>query len=195
MAFRSKEVNQHWHKLLEVLKKKLVTLLLISRQKKPRHLLQVKLQWLTSSLMDKQSVLIHQDSWLQKPSSTQASSKREMKPQVCTLCHLDLFKNVILIFVKIFIQTLSSLEEPLYIKVSQIDLRKKLMLYAQNLEWSKLLQVQIDTTLSGLVVPLFPLSPPSKPNGSPRKNSKKMVLKSSIENAYDHYLNRDSNPT
>jgi len=140
----------------------------------------------TSSLMVKQSMSTDQDSWLQKLFSTQVSSKREMKPLECTPWPSQLSKNVILILEKIFIKTSSSPEEPPFIVVFQIDLRRSSMLCAHNKTWSKLLQVQIDTTPSGLVVPLFHLSQPSRPNGSPRKNMKKVVLKSCIENACEN---------
>jgi hypothetical protein len=69
--------------------------------------------------------------------------------------------------------------------VSQIESRKKSMLFAQNKVLLKSLPLPTDTTQSGPVVPLFHLSPPSKLNGLPRMSTKKMVLRSSIENVYE----------
>jgi len=130
-------------------------------------------------------ISILQDSWLQKLFSTQASLRREMKPQVCTPWLLQPLMNAIWMLEKNSIRTSFSLEELLYIQVSQIESRKKSMLFAQNKVLLKSLPLPTDTTQSGPVVPLFHLSPPSKLNGSPRMSTKKMVLRSSIENVYE----------
>jgi len=142
--------------------------------------------------MVKPLMLMLLDSWHQRLFSTQVLSRREMKLQVCTLCASVLHKNVILILEKISTVTSFFLEVPLFTRVFQIDLRKNSMPCAHNKTWLRLLLVQIDTTLSGLVVPLFLLSLLSRLNGLPRMSLKRMVLKSFIENAYDQLADLNS---
>jgi len=67
--------------------------------------------------------------------------------------------------------------------VSQIDLKKNLMLFAHNKVWLRSLPPKIDTTPSGPVVPLFLPSLPSRVNGSPRRSMRRMVPRSSTESA------------
>jgi len=177
--------NQLGAKLLEKLKKIYATSLLTLLPIKLRLLKVLKSKKIMSFLMVKLLMSTCQDSWPQRLFSIQVSSRREMKLQVCTLWLLVLLKNVILILEKTFMQTSFFLEELLFTQASQIDLRKNSMPCVHNKTWSKSLPLPIDTTQYGLVVPLFHPSQPSKPNGSPRMNTKKTVLKSSIENVYE----------
>ena len=141
-----------------------------------------------SFLMVKILISMLQDSVLQKLFSTQASLRREMKPQVWSPWLKQPLMNVIWILEKISIRTSFSPEELLYMRVSQTELSKISMLFAQNKIVLKSLPLPTDTIQSGPVVPLFHLSPPSKLHGSPRMSTKKTVLRSSIENAFESFL-------
>merc|ERR1712167_410894 len=110
------------------------------------------------------------------------------KLKVCIRWLLAQSKNVILILEKTFMETLFFQVVLLYMKDFQTDLRKKSIKCAHNRTWLRLLLVLTDTTQSGWVDLLFHPSLHSNHNGSLKKNSKKMVLKSSIENAYEVYL-------
>ena len=145
----------------------------------------LKSKRLMSFLMVKLLISIRQDSWLQKLFSIQASLRREMKPQVCTPWLSKPLMIAIWMLEMTSLRTSFSPEELLYIMVSQTESRKNSTLFTQNLELLKSLPLPIDTTQSGPVVPLFHPSPPSKLNGSPRMSTKKMVLRSSIENVYE----------
>jgi hypothetical protein len=59
------------------------------------------------------------------------------------------------------------------------------MLYAHKQIWLKLLLPLTDITQYGLVAQLYALFQLSKANGLLKKNTKKMELKSFIENAYE----------
>ena len=108
-----------------------------------------------------------------------------MRLKVCTKWLSDQSKNAILILEKTYMETQFYQVVLLYMKDSQIDLRKKLIKCAHNKTWLKLLLVLTDIIPSGPVDLLFHLLLHSSLNGSLRKNSRKMELKSSIENAYE----------
>merc|ERR1711967_20157 len=135
--------------------------------------------------MDNPSILMVQDSWLQKLFSTLDSSRRETRPLVCTQWLSEHAKNVILISEKISTQMLSYLEELLFMLVYQTDLKKDSMPCAHNKTWLKLSHLPIDITLSGLVVPPCHPYQPLKLNGSPKRSTRRTVPKSSTENACD----------
>merc|ERR1712151_1321718 len=84
---------------------------------------------------------------------------------------------------------------PLFTQVFQIDLRLRLTRNAHNKEVSRSLPPKIDTTLYGLVDQPFHPSPPSRASGSPRKNTRRTVPKSSTENAYEQIDQRITTPT
>jgi hypothetical protein len=108
-----------------------------------------------------------------------------MKPWECTNSVTNLSLIAILMLELTFTETSSYLVVLPFMKVSQIDLKKKLPLSAQKPEMSNLLPQLTDTTPYGQVVLFNAPSQPSPPNGSPRKNTKKTVPKSSTENAYE----------
>jgi hypothetical protein len=85
----------------------------------------------------------------------------------------------------IFMEISSYPVVPPYMKVSQTDLKKKSPPSAQKPEMSNLLPQPTDTIQYGLVVPFNAPFPPLPPNGSPRMNTKKTVLKLSTESAYE----------
>merc|ERR1719487_416051 len=82
--------------------------------------------------------------------------------------------------------TSSSLEVPHSTQVSQTDLRLRLIRNAHNKEVLRSLHLKTDTTPCGLVVPPSHLSQPSRASGSPKKSTKRMVLKSFTENVCEN---------
>merc|ERR1712166_246073 len=138
-----------------------------------------------SSQMVKTSVLTPQDSWPQKPSSTQASSRKVTKPSACTNSLLNPSLTAILMLEPTFTETSSFPVVPLFMRVFQIDSRKKSLLSAQKPEMSRSLLLPIDTTPCGLVVPSNAPSKPSPPNGSPKTSTRRTVPRSFTESAYE----------
>lgn len=126
-----------------------------------------------------------QDSWLLKPSSTQASLKKEMKMEVLVSSATSQYKIVMLILEKIFTKTLFFLEELLFTRGYQIDFKRNWMQCAHKPIWLKLLLLQTDITLYGQVVQLFAHSQHLKANGLLKKNMKKTVQRLFIENVYE----------
>merc|ERR1712173_511152 len=72
-------------------------------------------------------------------------------------------------------------------KVSQRDLRKRWTPCAQLLTSSRSLPHKTDTTQSGPVDPPSAHSPPSRPSGSPRMSTKRLVSKSSTPNVSEQW--------
>merc|ERR1712127_152837 len=185
MVSKSKVVNPHGTKLLEPLRKRPLS--------SPSTLRLIKLKPLPApssprtwgSQMVKPSVSTPQDSWPQKLSSTQASSRKVTKLWACTNLLLNPSLIAILMLELTFTETSSFPEEPPFTRVSQIDSRKKFLLSAQKLEMLRSLPLPIDTTPYGLVVPSNAPSKPSPPNGSPKTSTRRTVPRSFTESAYE----------
>merc|ERR1711865_118308 len=101
--------------------------------------------------------------------------KAQRYKKLMSFLMVKLLPTVIWMLEKISIKTSFFLAELPFMKVSQIELRKNSIHFAQNPELLKSLPLPIDTTQYGPVVPLFHLSPPSKLNGLPKRSTKKMV--------------------
>merc|ERR1711957_408235 len=129
-----------------------------------------------------------QDSRPQKVSSTPMLLRKVMKPRECIDLLTSLTKNVILILDQISCKMGSSPVVPPSMKDSPIDSRKSLMPLCQRETWLKLLLPLIDTTPYGLVDQPSSPSQPSKVNGSLRKSTRRTVLKSYTESAFERRI-------
>merc|ERR1712178_11037 len=146
----------------------------------------------TSSQMVKLLPSTPQDSWLQRLFSTQDLLRRVTRLLVCTIWPSPPSKIAMSISEWTSMETLSSPVVPPFTQVSQIDLRLRLTRNAHNPEVLRSLLPRIDTTPSGPVdLPSHP-SQPSRASGSPRRNTRRTVPKSSTENAYEHLLFRQA---
>jgi len=193
MVLLNKAVLLLGNKLLERLRKMFASYLLTSLPIRRRLDKALNLARITFYPMVSLSLLILLVSSPLRLSSTLVLSRKVMKPPVCIKCATNLLKSVTSIFVEISMVTLSSLVVLLSMRVSPTDLRRNSMLFALKEVWSRLLLKRIVTTLYGLVVLLLLHFLLLNHNGLLNKNMRKMVLKSSIENAYELTQSLDFN--
>merc|ERR1711967_141131 len=117
----------------------------------------------TNSQMVPPSPSTPQDSWPQKHSSSQTSSRKVMKLSVYTRCAMPQSTIATWISEEISTKTSSSPVDQLFTKDSQTDLRKSLMPWPHNKTWSRSSPQLTDTTPSGPVHQPFAPSPLSNP--------------------------------
>merc|ERR1712178_675139 len=146
----------------------------------------------TSSQMVRLLPSTPQDSWPQRLSSTQDLSRRVTRLLVCTIWPSPPSKIAMSISEWTSTETSSSPVVPPSTQVSQIDLSKRSTRNAHNPEVLRSLLPKIDTTPSGPVDQPSHPSQPSRASGSPRRNTRRTVPKSSTENAYEHLLFRQA---
>merc|ERR1711862_900541 len=100
-----------------------------------------------------------------------------MTYETITTCDVDIRKDL---YSNVILQ-----EVPPCTQVFQRDSRKSSMQCAQLLTLSRSLPHKTDTTQCGQVDQLFAHSLPSRPNGSPRTNTRRPVSRLFTPNAYE----------
>jgi len=181
-----KEVSQPGNRSLEKSRRNFASSLLTQPPLRSKPPTPTNIKKTMNYPMVKLSLSTPQDSWAQKLSSSQILSSKEMKLKDSIRWHSHQSKSAILISERTFTETSSFPEVPPFMLDSQIDSRKKSMQCAHNQTWSRLSPQLTDITQYGSEDQLSAPSPLSKPNGSPRRNTKSQVTRSSIENAYEH---------